>query len=74
MIHVTEDQEFRLLDLWTAPVDLPPKRHSTIGGYVSAELMDLWEMGLITRICSGGIRLTQSGREAIGVYPTARSS
>ena len=64
---LTEDQEFRLLDLWTAPVDAVPKRHSTMCGYIYHELWDLWEMGLIDRIGLSSIRLTPEAQEVLGL-------
>lgn len=64
---LTEDEEFRLMDLYTAPVDKPPKRHSTMAGYIVNEMWDLWEAGLISRTTSGGLRVNQFGRSVLGV-------
>lgn len=64
---LTEDEEFRLLDLYTAPPDKPPKRHSTMAGYIVEELWDLWEAGLISRTASGALRVNEYGRVYLGV-------
>ena len=65
VVPLTADMEFRLMDLYTAPVNHVPKRHSTMCGFIVREHWDLWELGLIQRVGSSMVRLTQLGRDSL---------
>lgn len=66
-VPLTPDMEFRLMDLYTAPVDRPPWYHSTIAGFIVKDHWDLWEAKLIFRPGGGRVRLTQLGLESLGL-------
>lgn len=67
IVYLTEDAEFRLLDLYTAPVDSVPKYESTMCGFIVTHHYDLWEAGLIKRVGRSSIRLTDAGLLSLGI-------